>query len=96
MYDYPTCTDEKYIYFIASDKHSTLLHRINKKNGTVTKLFDIDTISKNHYRKSVRNVRSIVCDETYIYLYISGETNLHPYMFKIHKNNFSDVTRFVL
>ena len=90
------CTDEKYIYFVASDKHSTRLNRMNKKNGSVTNFFDIDKISKNHYRKSVRNVRSTVCDETYIYLYVSGETNLHSYMFKIHKNNFSDVTRFVL
>jgi len=90
------CLDDKYIYYIGTNWRSTLLHRMNKQNGTITKLFDIDTISKNHYRKSVTQVRNIVCDEKYIYLYIAGETNLHLYMFKIHKNSYSDVTRFVL
>jgi hypothetical protein len=96
MYSYPMCIDTQHIYYVGNDTYSTILNRIHKKTGTITKIFDINTISRSFHSKPVTKIRNITCDETYIYVYISGESYVHPYIYKINKKNLSDVSRFVL
>lgn len=94
--DNPMCIDANHIYFVRNDTFSTIISRINKKSGIITRFCDINKVTDNYPGKVIKNIRKIMCDETYIYVYVSGVSIFHPFIYKINKNDLSDVLRFIL